>query len=97
MHSLESRRKKLVREMHSNGLDRHFGRDKTFGIMNENLFWPNMRRGDDNRFVSACRVCQMAKGGQQNTGLYMPLPVPKEPWILSWGCHKPKEVMIECS
>ena len=32
------------------------------------------------RFVAACRVCQTAKGGQQNTGLYMPLPVPKEPW-----------------
>jgi hypothetical protein len=77
---LGSRRENIVREMHSNGLGRHFGRDKTFEIVREKLFWPNMRR-DVNMFVSACRVCQIEKGGQQNTGLYMPLPVPKEPWI----------------
>ena len=33
-----------------------------------------------NIFVAACRICQTVKGGQQNTGLYMPLPVLKEPW-----------------
>ena len=61
-----------MREMHSNGLGGHFGRDKNFGLMSEKIFWPNMRR-DVNFFVTACMVCQMEKGGQQNTGLYMPL------------------------
>ena len=74
-----SRREKLVREMHSNGLAGHFGRDKTFELVNEKFFWPNIRR-DVNIFVAAFRVFQTMKGGQQNTGVYMPLPVPKEPW-----------------
>ena len=74
-----SRREKLVREMQSNGLDGHFGRDKTFELVNEKLFWPNIRR-DMSRFVAACRVFQTTKAGRQNIGLCMPLPVPKEPW-----------------
>jgi hypothetical protein len=45
-----------VREMHSNGLAGHFGRDKTFELVSEKLFWPNIRR-DVNKFVVACRVC----------------------------------------
>ena len=95
-----SRQEKLVREMHSNGLVGHFGRDKTFELVNEKFFWPNIRR-DVNKFVAACRVCQTTKGGQQNTGLYMPLPIPKEPWtdipwILFWDYHIPKGVMNKC-
>jgi hypothetical protein len=74
-----SRRETLVREMHLNGLDGHFGRDKTFELVNEEFFLPNIRR-DVNRFVVACRVFQIEKGGQQNTSMYMPLPVLKEPW-----------------
>lgn len=68
-----------MREMHLNGLVGHFGRDKTFELVNEKFFWPNIRR-DVNIFVVACRVFQTTKGGHQNTGLYMHLPVSKEPW-----------------
>jgi hypothetical protein len=66
--------------MHSNGLDGHFGRDKTFEIVNTKFFWPNIRR-DVNIFVVVCIFFQTPKGGQQNTGMYMTLPVPKEPSI----------------
>ena len=51
-----SRRDKLIREMHSNGLAGHFGRDKTYELVNGKFFWPNMRR-DVNRMVAACRIC----------------------------------------
>jgi hypothetical protein len=32
------------------------------------------------KFVNRCRICQHAKGKQQNTGLYQPLPIPERPW-----------------
>ena len=80
---LGTRQEKLVTWMHSNGLGSHFGRDRTFGLANEKLFWSNMRR-DMNRIGLTLLVCvpnyKITKGGQQNTGLYMPSPMPKEPW-----------------
>ncbi|XP_022863233.1 uncharacterized protein LOC111383356 [Olea europaea var. sylvestris] len=30
--------------------------------------------------VDHCRVCQLNKGGKQNTGLYTPLSIPSKPW-----------------
>jgi len=35
---------------------------------------------DVKRYVNRCKVCQLAKGHNQNTGLYTPLPVPSRPW-----------------
>lgn len=32
------------------------------------------------RFVSRCRICQKAKGTSNNAGLYLPLPIPIQPW-----------------
>jgi hypothetical protein len=37
-------------------------------------------RADVQKFVNKCQICQHAKGRQQNTGLYQPLPIPKKPW-----------------
>ncbi|GJX41755.1 putative nucleotidyltransferase, ribonuclease H [Tanacetum coccineum] len=38
--------------------------------------WP-----DVGAFVKRCVACQEGKGKAQNTGLYMPLPVPESPWV----------------
>jgi len=38
-----------------------------------------MRR-DVQRYVARCKMCQLAKGHSQNTGLYTPLPIPERPW-----------------
>lgn len=38
-------------------------------------------RAQIEQVVQACQVCQEVKGTKQNTGLCIPLPVPKEPWV----------------
>jgi len=53
---LGTRQENLVTWMHSNGLGSHFGRDWTFGLANEKLFWSNMRR-DMNRIGLTLLVC----------------------------------------
>lgn len=74
-----SLREAIIKETHGGGLGGHFGRDKTFALINSNFYWPNMVR-DVSRFVERCRKCHIAKAQSQNTGLYTPLPVPNAPW-----------------
>jgi len=69
----------LVEESHKGGLMGHFGRDKTFAMLNEHFFWPKMRR-DVEKFVSRCLECLRAKSKVKPHGLYTPLPIPTAPW-----------------
>jgi hypothetical protein len=55
------------------------GIDKTMTLVRERYFWPSINK-DVKKFVECCRICQLAKGRSQNTGLYTPLPVPERPW-----------------
>lgn len=48
-------------------------------LISYSYFWPSMRR-EVYRFVEWCRVCQVSKGKATNAGLYMPLPIPSQPW-----------------
>ena len=57
----------------------HFGRDKTFATLSKNYYWPKMFR-DVNRFTNRCSTCRKAKSKAQSHGLYMPLPIPYQPW-----------------
>ena len=74
-----SMREKIIREIHSSGLVGHFGKDKTLSLIKDKYYLPKIKR-DITRYVARCRISQMAKGHSQNTGFYMSLPVPMEPW-----------------
>jgi hypothetical protein len=47
--------------------------------MRNSYYWPSMRE-EVKKFVNKCKICQYAKGRQQNTGLYQPLPIPERSW-----------------
>lgn len=71
-----SLRLQIVQELHNEG---HVGRDRTLHLVSSSYFWPSLRH-DVERFVEHCRVCQQSKGKASNAGLYLPLPVPTQPW-----------------
>lgn len=71
-----SLRLQIIQELHGEG---HVGRDRTLQLVQSSYFWPGMR-GDVQRYVQRCRTCHLSKGGATNAGLYMPLPVPSQPW-----------------
>ncbi|CAA7058262.1 unnamed protein product [Microthlaspi erraticum] len=71
-----SLRLQIIQELHNEG---HVGRDSTLQLVTTSYFWPSLRR-DVERFVERCRVCHLAKERASNAGLYMPLPIPTQPW-----------------
>jgi len=74
-----SLRELIIHDTHSGGLGGHFGRDKTLALMKSSFYWPHMIK-DVSRYINRCRTCHIAKTHSQNSGLYMPLPVPLRPW-----------------
>lgn len=71
-----SLRLQIIKELHNEG---HVGRDRTLKLVTDSYFWPTLRR-DVERFVVRCTTCQMGKGQASNAGLYLPLPIPTQPW-----------------
>ena len=71
-----SLRLQLISELHNEG---HIGRDRTLYLVSASYFWPALRR-DVECFVERCVTCQTSKGQASNAGLYLPLPIPTQPW-----------------
>ena len=69
----------LIRDIHCGGMGGHFGVEKSMELLERRYYWPTLKK-DVKGFVDGCGACQRGKGKHQNTGLYMPLPVPKAPW-----------------
>jgi Integrase core domain/Integrase zinc binding domain len=45
----------------------------------ERFYWQGIDK-DVKLFVKRCRLCQQAKGTDNNKGMYIPLPIPEGPW-----------------
>ncbi|PKI46756.1 hypothetical protein CRG98_032853, partial [Punica granatum] len=73
-------RELIVREAHAGGLAGHFGEKKTLKMVKEHFYWPKMIR-DVHRIIEWCITCKKAKSKEAPHGLYMPMPVPDQPWI----------------
>lgn len=71
-----SLRLKIIKELHSEG---HVEHDKTFALVADAYFWLTLQK-DVYKFVEHCHICQVSKGMATNAGLYMPLPIPSQPW-----------------
>ncbi|MCH91435.1 hypothetical protein A2U01_0012362, partial [Trifolium medium] len=70
----------LLEEFHSSVIGGHSGIHRTFGRLQENVFWQGMR-GDVVQFVKSCSICQQTKPTNHLPyGLLQPLPVPIRVW-----------------
>ena len=69
----------LVEEAQKGGLIGHFGRDKTYHMLQTHFYWPHMLR-DVEHMLKKCIECLKAKSRSQPHGLYTPLPTPSAPW-----------------
>ncbi|KAL3577644.1 hypothetical protein D5086_019148 [Populus alba] len=70
----------IVQEAHNGGLSGHFKENKTYELLKKTFFFPGMLQ-DMHKVIERCVICKKAKGGENVYGLYMSLPIPKQPWM----------------
>lgn len=66
----------LRQKIHEEG---HVGRDRMVQLVMDAYFWPSLGC-DVSRFFEKYVVCHRSKGHASNSGLYLPLPIPTQPW-----------------
>jgi len=49
-------------------------------LLKEHFFWPSILR-NMHKVIERCAICKKAKGKENAYGLYMPLPIPVQPWM----------------
>jgi hypothetical protein len=78
--SKSSFKQTLLEEFHSSPVGGHSGIHRTFGRLQENVFWHGMCR-EVADFVKACLICQQTKPATHSPyGLLHPLPIPERVW-----------------
>ena len=70
----------ILLALHSSAVGGHSGVSATYTRIKQLFAWPGMK-GDVNKFVQACTVCQQAKNEHVRLpGRLQPLPIPKTAW-----------------
>jgi hypothetical protein len=70
----------LLEELHASPIGGHSGIHRTFGRLQENVYWVGMRK-DVEEFVKTCAICQQTKAANHTPyGLLQPLPIPDRVW-----------------
>ena len=75
-----SLRELIVRDLHEGCLMGHFKDRKTYEILIEHFFWPNIKH-DIIRICANCIACKKVKYNSKPYWLYTLLPVPSESCI----------------
>lgn len=68
---------KIIQELHYKG---HIEQDRTLQLLITSYCQP-LKHKKVGQFVEHCHICQVSKGKATNAGLYMPLPIPIQPWV----------------
>ena len=57
----------------------HFGTDKSYAVLRDSYYWPNMRKHLEQAYVPSCPDCQRNKSTTQKPfGPLHPLPIPEQ-------------------
>jgi hypothetical protein len=72
-------RENIISEEHTYLISGHFGVGKTVPQLKRYCYWPQMNESVS-KYAKGCVMCATSKPINRKLGLYMPLPVPSQPW-----------------
>ena len=72
-------RARLVHEYHDTSVAGHLGREKTFGALARDYFWPRMYKWV-RKWVQSCETCQRVKPAPSSQAPLRPLPIAASAW-----------------